>query len=85
MGSASACALSTVLPGAMMTTGIPTFFTCSTTGAGNFSVTLVGSGETVLIPPIKGPYSGSKGVSVSTTGQYLLNVEATGLWEVSLA
>lgn len=60
-------------------------FTCSTTGAGNFSVTLVGSGETVLIPPIKGPYSGSKGVSVSTTGQYLLNVEATGLWEVSLA
>ena len=60
-------------------------FTCSTTGAGNFSVTLVGSGETALVPPTEGPYSGSKGVSVSTTGQYLLNVEAAGPWEVSLA
>lgn len=60
-------------------------FTYSTTATGNFSVTLVGSGETVLLPSTEGPYSGSKGVSVSTTGQYLLNVEATGLWEVSIA
>jgi hypothetical protein len=32
--SINACALSTVLPGLMTTTGIPTFFTCSTTASG---------------------------------------------------
>ena len=60
-------------------------FSFSTAGTGNFSVSLVGSGATVLVPPTQGPYQGSKGVAVSTTGQYLLNVEATGPWEVSIA
>lgn len=60
-------------------------FTYSTTATGTFSVTLVGSAETALVPPTDGPLSGSKGVSVPATGSYLLNVAATGPWEVSIA
>ena len=60
-------------------------FSYSTAATGTFSLALVGSGETVLAGPSDGPLSGSKGVAIPATGQYLLNVVAAGPWEVSIS
>jgi hypothetical protein len=60
-------------------------FTYSSTANGTFALSLVGSGETVLVPPTEGPLSGSKGVAVPATGPYFLNVVAPGEWTVSIS
>lgn len=60
-------------------------FTSSTTANGTFAVALVGSGETALVSPVTGPFSGSTTVRIPATGSYLLNVTAGGSWEVSIA
>ena len=61
-------------------------FTYESSGTGPFSVTLVGSGETVIVSATEGPVArSSKGIVVPATGSYLLNVASTGTWEVSIA
>lgn len=62
-------------------------FSYSTTATGAFSVTLLNSEGTVTdsIADATGPISGSKAIALPATGPYLMNVAATGPWEVSIA
>lgn len=59
-------------------------FTMSYTGSSNFIVILLDSnGNSVsYLSNAIGNYSGSQAINISTAGSYLLNVQATGSWNI---
>jgi uncharacterized OB-fold protein len=62
-------------------------FSYSTSATGTFSVTLLNATGAVTdsIAGAEGPFSESKAIAVPVTGSYLMNVAATGPWEISIA
>ncbi len=66
----------------------PAVFDSTTTGTGNFFVTLIDPAGVALnsIASFNGPGSGSKTIDVpESSDSYQLNVTATGPWKVSIA